>query len=371
MSPTLTTPPAASRSPTHAASGGARTPHTGAPAQGGHLPFAQLLQGAVDDEATPMPAPADAADAQGATAEDAENASPERAESRHPAARDATDDANPTPPQPPVDVPATALDASLHRTGLLAAARAKAAAGADAAGRRHGTALESLADGRDDKAAGLAALAGRDALAAGASNQDLSGLQATLGAMPAQMATSGAGPDAAAAAADFSLSSLGPTSQAVSTPAAPAEAPPAQATLAPAPGSAAFPAALGAQLNTWLQDGVEYATLELNPQDMGPIDVRIALRDGRTDIQLGADVAATRQALAEALPALAEALGDVGLSLAGGSVSDQTGQHAREGDAQGQRAFALPAWLAPGREGADAVASTPRPAQRGLIDLVA
>jgi flagellar hook-length control protein FliK len=116
---------------------------------------------------------------------------------------------------------------------------------------------------------------------------------------------------------------------------------------------------------------VQYATLELNPQDMGPIDVRIALQGGRTEVQLGADVAATRAALAEALPQLAEALGDVGLSLAGGSVSDQTGQHARQGEAEGQRAFALPAWLAPAREGAQAAATAPRPAQRGLIDLVA
>jgi flagellar hook-length control protein FliK len=143
--------------------------------------------------------------------------------------------------------------------------------------------------------------------------------------------------------------------------------------LAQPPGSAAFPAALGAQLNTWLKDGVQYATLELNPQDMGPIDVRIALRDGRTEVQLGADVAATRAALTEALPELAEALGDVGLSLSGGSVSDQTGQHARQGDPQGQRAFTLPGWLAPARDDAAAAESQAkaRPAQRGLVDLVA
>src|SRR6185369_8908807 len=154
---------------------------------------------------------------------------------------------------------------------------------------------------------------------------------------------------------DFSLPSLGATAPAAT---APAEAPAAaQATLSPPPGSAAFGAALGAQLSTWLKDGVQYATLELNPQDMGPIDVRIALRDGRTEVQLGADVAATREALNDALPALAEALGDVGLSLAGGSVSDQTGQHARQGDAEAQRAFALPGWLAPAREGDGAQAA--------------
>jgi flagellar hook-length control protein FliK len=100
--------------------------------------------------------------------------------------------------------------------------------------------------------------------------------------------------------------------------------------------------------------------------------VRIALRDGRTEVQLGADVAATRAALTEALPGLADALGDVGLTLTGGSVSDQTGQHARQGEGQAQRGFTLPSWLAPARDnGVAAAESGPRPAHRGLIDLVA
>jgi flagellar hook-length control protein FliK len=199
-----------------------------------------------------------------------------------------------------------------------------------------------------------------------------SGWQATLDATPVNLAPAEPAAAGAAATPDFSLPSLGATAPAA---AASAEAPAAaQATLAPPPGSPAFGAALGAQLNTWLKDGVQYATLELNPQDMGPIDVRIALRDGRTEVQLGADVAATRAALNDALPGLADALGHVGLTLTGGSVSDQTGQHARQGDGQAQRGFTLPAWLAPSRDdaGANAAAdSGRRPTQRGLIDLVA
>lgn len=354
----------------HASANRPRPPHGSPAGQAGASPFAQLLQDVAGEEDTGLPSP-DAAEAADESSNDEdEGAGAHHAEAKHHAAHDAADGAAVPQPQPP-DAPATELNAVLRRAGLLAAARAKAAASAaDAAGHRGATGLDSIADGRaDGKTPGLT-LAARDAQAPGAGSIDAAGLQPMLGATPANLVAN-AEPAPAGAGADLSLASLGPAGGAPSAPAAPAEATPAQATLAPPPGSAAFPAALGAQLNTWLKDGVQYATLELNPQDMGPIDVRIALQGGRTEVQLGADVAATRAALAEALPQLAELFSDVGLSLAGGSVSEQTGQHARQGQAEGQRAFALPAWLAPAREGAQAGATAPRPAQRGLIDLVA
>ncbi|HJV67950.1 flagellar hook-length control protein FliK [Ideonella sp.] len=372
MSLTAPAPAPQAAAPAHASAARPRAPHAASTGQPGTSPFAQLLQGAADEEGASAGADAAAEAPDEPSGNEAQDTGTHRAEPKHHAARDAADgDAAATPPQPQ-DAPAPELNAALRRAGLLAAARTKATVGtADAAGRRGGAGLESIADGRaDGKAHGLAQLAVRDAQALGAGNPpDFAGLQSMLGAMPANLAANADAAQAGAAAhADFSLASLGPAGGA---PTPPPEATPAQATLAPAPGSAAFPAALGAQLNTWLKDGVQYATLELNPQDMGPIDVRIALQGGRTEVQLGADVAATREALAEALPQLAEALGDVGLSLAGGSVSDQTGQHARQGEAEGQRAFALPGWLAPAREGAQTAAAAARPAQRGLIDLVA
>jgi flagellar hook-length control protein FliK len=361
------TPPAAPTSPVapvvkapqrHAGT----TSHGGS--SGGVSPFAQLLQ-AADDAAPAAPnTPSSAEDKH----EDVEQ--PDRPQAQRESAHkphDPADDTNPAPQQQPTlpeAAPAALRAASLGHASLLAAARSKAgaaprgdlAAAADPPGADRGTSL-----------ARLGAKDAQYADAAGPAGIDISAFKPTLDATTVNLAP--AEPSASGASADFSLPSLG---QAGSAPAAPTpEATPAQAMLAPPPGSAAFPAALGAQLNTWLKDGVQYATLELNPQDMGPIDVRIALRDGRTQVELGADVAATREALSEALPALAEALGDVGLSLSGGSVSDQTGQHARQGDAEAQRAFALPGWLAPAREGDTARAAAPKRAQRGLIDLVA
>jgi len=361
------------RSPQSAAAGHGSTHSNGAS-------FAQLLQGAVNDEpeATDVATPRSASDddKNGTDASAERPAEHERAEAHKPA-RDAADDATPPAAEAPADTPATPgeLAASLRGASLLAAVRAKLGAEAGGRGRHALAASDKSLPGLDDKAGidlrnttAFGAQAAHDA----GKGLDISGLQPTLDNTPVNLATAAAADAVTAEAGDFSLPSLGAAGEAPAAPTPTPEAPPAQATLAPPPGSAAFPAALGAQLSTWLKDGVQYATLELNPQDMGPIDVRIAMRDGRAEVQLGADVAATRAALTEALPELAEALGDVGLSLSGGSVSDQTGQHARQGDPQGQRAFALPGWLAPGRAGGDAeAASAARPAQRGLIDLVA
>lgn len=344
----------------------------------GGASFAQLLQGAVDDETDVGNPTASEPKSEHESTEsgDSSNEHEHRTEA-HKNSRDPADDATPSAPNNAPDVPKTPaeLAASIRNASLLAAARAKL--GVEARARHAGGLTDKGQAGLEDKTGADARGAAFGAQLAAADAKpgiDISGMQPTLDNLPVNLAnasTEAVAVEAAAAGADFSLPSLGEAPAApVPTPEAP---PPAQATLTPPPGSPAFPAALGAQLSTWMKDGVQYATLELNPQDMGPIDVRIALRDGRTQVELGADVAATRAALTEALPELAEALGDVGLSLSGGSVSDQTGQHARQGDPEGQRAFTLPGWMAParGESSAEAQAKTPRPAARGLIDLVA
>lgn len=377
MSLQPSTPPSTAHATTAAAQARARQAGLASPAHGTHggsaSPFAQLLQGMGEDEqvapvASSAPSPETEPTAEEA-AEPAEKKTEEHARKR--------DDDNTAQPAAEAPVPAADRAASLGQAGWLAAARVKAAlAGAEAAAKgRHAAALNGLEEARADTGGDTSRLSASGALQgtgadAAAGALDGAGWKPALDAA-ATVQLAPAAPAVAEAGAEFSLPSLGEAG--TPAPAAPAEAPPpAQATLAPPPGSATFPAALGAQLSTWLKDGVQYATLELNPQDMGPIDVRIALRDGQAQVELGADVAVTRQILAEALPALAEALGDVGLSLSGGSVSDQTGQQGRPGDAEAQRAFGLPNWLAPARDGeADTPAATAARQPRGLVDLVA
>ena len=101
---------------------------------------------------------------------------------------------------------------------------------------------------------------------------------------------------------------------------------PAQASLPMAPQSPTFAPALGQQLAVWVRQGVQHAEVQLNPQDLGPIRVKIAVEGAATRVEMSADVASTRDALQQAMPQLSDSLGQVGLSLTGGGVSDQSAQ---------------------------------------------
>ncbi len=133
-----------------------------------------------------------------------------------------------------------------------------------------------------------------------------------------------------------------------------------------------FAQAFGLEISVLARDGVQQAELHLNPAEMGPVSVQIALDGEKARIDFGAQAAATRAAIEASLPELAAALRDAGLTLAGGGVSQQTGQR---GDSRRDSESA------PARTGArtptDGVAAAPsRPALRsragpGGVDLYA
>lgn len=147
----------------------------------------------------------------------------------------------------------------------------------------------------------------------------------------------------------------------------PAEA--AQLTLPMTLDSPTFAPALGAQVTLLVRAGVEQARIELNPAEMGPVAVQIALDGGSARVDFHAEVAATRQAIEASLPSLASALHDAGLTLTGGGVFQQPQRQAPDAQAPANAA-------AGGRESAAGetmpvqAAARPLP-RRGLIDLVA
>jgi flagellar hook-length control protein FliK len=83
-----------------------------------------------------------------------------------------------------------------------------------------------------------------------------------------------------------------------------------------------FAPALGLQVSILVREGVQEARLHLNPAEMGPIAVQIALEGQNAQVHFQADHAATREALQASLPELAAALQDNGFMLSGGGVSD-------------------------------------------------
>ncbi|MEO8154823.1 MAG: flagellar hook-length control protein FliK [Rhizobacter sp.] len=103
-----------------------------------------------------------------------------------------------------------------------------------------------------------------------------------------------------------------------------------------------FAHSLGVQVSVLARDGVQHAELHLNPIDMGPISVQIALDGTQAQVNFGADSAATRQIIEGGLPELAAALRDAGFTLSGGGVHSQAqgrgeGGAASGGDGSGQK----------------------------------
>ena len=104
---------------------------------------------------------------------------------------------------------------------------------------------------------------------------------------------------------------------------------PFDAQLSAALGSREFAPALGLQLSILAKEGVQEARLHLNPADMGPIAVQIAVDGQHARVHFQADLAATRDALQASMPDLANAMRDAGLMLAGGDVSGGGGSDGR------------------------------------------
>jgi flagellar hook-length control protein FliK len=145
------------------------------------------------------------------------------------------------------------------------------------------------------------------------------------------------------------------------------------------PHSPAFAPALGHQIDVWMKGGVQHAEVQLSPQDLGPIRVRLEMEGAHARVQMSADVQSTRDALQQAMPQLSEQLGQVGLSLTGGGVSDQSAFQQAQSQAQaqaqagghGRQAAGQPSGTSHGDDLA-AAAAIRRPIQpRGLLDTYA
>ncbi len=201
-------------------------------------------------------------------------------------------------------------------------------AGAASARLLSGSADTQTRGSRDDAAGRVA----EPALAtAGASTALAAPLAAMALAEPASPASaSHAGSDASGAAA---LVASTPTA---ATPADVAPAAAASSFVVATPvDSPDFATAFGLQVSLLAKDGVQQAELHLNPADLGPVSIHIALAGSEARIDFGADLATTRHAIEQGLPELAGALRDAGFTLAGGGVSQHAGERQASDDGSG------------------------------------
>ena len=241
------------------------------------------------------------------------------------------------PPEPiPTDAPGTALDDPLDGGALTAVAGAhdllRPAADAQSQGparraepgARTGATHEGPttrhAAAADAAAAALKAASGADpglrsatheaaaAFALDRSTTKPVGLTPANGSTPDLAALSAALAPPGMAAGAWSRDGLG------ARPALPLAAP---------VGSPEFAPALALSLGRLAREGVHEARLQLQPAEMGPIDVQITVMGAQARVDFTADVAATRAAIEAGLPELAGALREAGLTLSGGGVFQQ------------------------------------------------
>ena len=89
-----------------------------------------------------------------------------------------------------------------------------------------------------------------------------------------------------------------------------------QRTLHHSVGTSAWADELGTRMLLMSDRGQHSASLRLNPENLGPLEVRISVRDDQASVWFGASQSDTRAALEQALPRLRELFASQGLSLA-------------------------------------------------------
>ena len=89
-------------------------------------------------------------------------------------------------------------------------------------------------------------------------------------------------------------------------------------------GTTAFNEEVGGKVTWMASQRVQSASLQVSPEHMGPVEVRISVQDGATSVAFSANHADTRAALEQSLPRLREMFATQGLTLSDASVSQQS-----------------------------------------------
>ncbi|HEC59611.1 hypothetical protein LCGC14_1169640 [marine sediment metagenome] len=102
--------------------------------------------------------------------------------------------------------------------------------------------------------------------------------------------------------------------------------------LQPALQSEAWGRVLSSRVIWMAREGVQQASLKLNPANMGPVEVKLHMHNDQANISFIAHHAATRDALEQALPRLRESFQENGMELTHADVSQENFAQADEQD---------------------------------------
>jgi flagellar hook-length control protein FliK len=132
-------------------------------------------------------------------------------------------------------------------------------------------------------------------------------------------------------------------------------------------GTPAFEDELGGKITWMSSQGVQSASLQLSPEHMGPVEVRISVQDNTATVAFNASHADTRTALEQSLPRLREMLASQGLALTDASVSQQSPR----GQAQKQSVAAVGSVGGSGDDSTSSAVTSVAGARLGLVDTYA
>ena len=143
--------------------------------------------------------------------------------------------------------------------------------------------------------------------------------------------------------------------------------------LAAAPGSPQFSHELGERLLWLVREGLHEARLQLNPRDLGPIEVRLGISDGAGQVSFSAQHAGTAAAVQQSLPQLREMLAQQGLQLGQAEVFQQQARAGQQMPQDGTSRQARGDAQAPAVLDLDApvIGERARVIGRGLVDAYA
>jgi flagellar hook-length control protein FliK len=128
-------------------------------------------------------------------------------------------------------------------------------------------------------------------------------------------------------------------------------------------GSAEWADEIGSRLTLMAEQGRHTASLRLAPEHLGPLEIRIAIRDDQASVWFGAAHADTRAAIEHALPRLRELFASQGMSLADAGVFHEP---PREQAPEARASGASPEAIVD-----DVVSPAPRVLKLGLVDAYA
>jgi flagellar hook-length control protein FliK len=128
-------------------------------------------------------------------------------------------------------------------------------------------------------------------------------------------------------------------------------------------GARAWTEELGTRVTLMAERGQHSASLRLSPEHLGPLEIRIAIRDDQASVWFGAAHADTRAAIEHALPRLREMFAAQGMSLTDAGVSREPPREQLPTPARQGGGFAEP-----GNETAVTITTVQR---IGLIDAYA